>query len=82
MGLRNAVIDTVFAGEKDPLAHIIKRTKGTAVSPDGVITAKEGILLVMDYNGNDADDDVYINTDGSTAWTLLYDASVRGHLYA
>ena len=81
MGLRNAVIDTVFAGNKDPLSNIIKGTKGSATSPNGVTTAVEGALLVMDYNGDDADDDVYINTDGSTAWTLIYDASARGHLY-
>ncbi|KKN42498.1 hypothetical protein LCGC14_0712590 [marine sediment metagenome] len=81
MSLRRQVINTVFVGETDPLTNIIKRTKGTAVSPDGVVKAVEGTFLVMDYNGNDADDDVYINTDGSTAWTLIYDASVRGHLY-
>lgn len=81
MGLRNAVIDTVFGGQKDPLANIIKRTKGSSVSPNAVITAPIGTFCVMDFNGDDTDDDVYINTDGATAWTLIYDASTTGHLY-
>lgn len=80
MSLRRQVIDTLFGGNRDPLTRIIKRT-GTAVSPDTVVTAPRGTFLCMDYNGNDVDDDIYINTDGATAWTLIYDASTRGHLY-
>jgi hypothetical protein len=85
MGLRRQVIDTVFGGNRDPLAHIIKRTKGTDVSPDGVITAPRGTLCCMDYSGDAADDDIYLNTSttasGGTTWTLIYDASTQGHLY-
>ena len=84
MSLRRQVIDTLFNGQSDPLAHVIKRTKGTAVSPDGVVTAPFGTLLVMDYNGNDADGDVYYNVTAAKAigssWTLCYDASVLGHV--
>ncbi|KKN42499.1 hypothetical protein LCGC14_0712600 [marine sediment metagenome] len=80
MGLRNAVVDTVFAGQKDPLANIIIRDESTAVGPNGVVTAPEGTFCVQRYNGDAADDDVYINTDGSTTWVKIYDASVRGHV--
>jgi hypothetical protein len=86
MGLRRQVIDTLFGGNRDPLAHIIKRTKGTDVSPHGVVAAPIGTFCCMDYSGNAADDDIYLctigsATAGSTTWVLVYDASDRGHLY-
>jgi hypothetical protein len=82
MSLRRQVIDTLFGGNRDPLTRIIPGTKGSATSPNGVTTAPIGTFYCMDYSGNAADDDIYINTDGATAWTLIYDASARGHLYA
>ena len=71
MGLRGSLIATAFAGYADPLSRIVTRV-ATAVSPDTVITAPKGTFLIMDYNGNAVDKDVYINTDGSTAWTLIH----------
>ena len=80
MSLRRQVIDTLFGGNRDPLTRIVQRT-GTAVSPNTVVTAPIGTFLCMDYNGDDADDDIYINTNGTTGWSLVYDASSKGHLY-
>jgi len=79
MGLRSHLVNTLFGGNKDPLSRILKRS-GTAVSPDTVVTAPIGTFIVMDYYGNAADNDIYINTDGSTAWSLVYDASSRGYI--
>lgn len=82
MGLRSQVIDTLFKGNRDPLSNIICNVKGTATSPDGVVTAVRGTFFCMVNCGTAADDDdVYINTDGATAWTKIYDASTTGHLY-
>ena len=86
MSLRRQVIDTLFGGNRDPLTRIVKRTAGTDVSPSGVVAAPRGSFCVMDYNGNDCDDDIYLCTIGSdvgasTTWVLVYDASARGHLY-
>lgn len=81
MGLRTAVIDTLFGGRADPLATILKKTKGSSTSPNGITTAPIGTFMVMDYNGDNSDDDVYMNTDGSTAWALVYNAVTQGHLY-
>ena len=71
MSLRGQLFATAFAGHKDPFTRIVQRI-GTAVSPDTVVTAPKGTFLVMDYNGNAVDKDVYINTDGVTAWTLIH----------
>ena len=80
MSLRRQLIDTLFGGNRDPLTRIIKQT-GSDVSPNGVTTAPIGTFLCMDYNGDACDDDIYINTNGTTGWSLVYDASARGHLY-
>jgi len=85
MSLRRQVIDTVFGGHKDPLTRIISQV-GDATSPDGVVVAPIGTFLVIDYNGDASDDDIYINTNGnavaaSATWSLIYDASTMGHLY-
>ena len=71
MGLQRRLIETAFAGCADPLSRILLRS-ATAVSPDGVVTAPKGTFLIMDYYGNAVDKDVYINTDGSTAWTIIH----------
>ena len=81
MSLRRQIIDTIFKGRENVLKDIITRA-GTDVSPNGVVTAPLGTFLIMDYNGNAVDDDVYINTNGTTGWSLIYDASALGHLYA
>jgi len=83
MGKKTQLIDTLFGGNQDPLANIIHNVAGIATSPNGVVTAPIGTFFVMTSSGTAAsDDDVYINTDGASAWTLIYDASSRGHLYA
>lgn len=71
MSLRGQLIETCFAGQSDPFTRIITKVD-SAVSPDGVESAPKGTFLIMDYNGNAVDKDVYINTDGSTAWTLIH----------
>ena len=71
MGLRRRLFDTCFAGCHDPFSRIVVRS-ATAVSPNGVVTAPKGTFLIMDYYGNAVDKDVYINTDASTAWTLIH----------
>lgn len=81
MSARSQLINTLFGGNQDPLARILHNTKGTATSPNGVVTAPIGTFYVMVSSGTAAsDDDVYINTDGSTAWSLVYDASAIGHI--
>ena len=79
MGLRSTLVNTLFGGNKDPLSRILKQTD-SATSPNGVITAPIGTFFIIDYNGNAADNDIYINTDGSTAWSLVYDASAIGYI--
>jgi hypothetical protein len=82
MGLQTQLIDTLFGGNRNPLSNILYNTAGDATSPNGVVTAPIGTFFVMVSSGTAAsDDDVYINTDGATAWTLIYDASARGHIY-
>ena len=44
-----------------------------ATSPNGVVTAPKGTHLIIDYYGNAAHNDVYFNTDGTTAWSLVHD---------
>ena len=74
MSNRGKVCDLLFGGHKDPLTRIILQVD-SATSPNGVITAEEGTFLLVDYHGNDADDDIYINTDGSTTWRHIHDGS-------
>ena len=81
MSLRRQVIDTLFGGNRDPLTRIITQV-GDATSPNGVTTAPIGTFLCIDFNGDAGDDDIYINTNGTTGWSLVYDASARGYLYA
>lgn len=71
MSIRGDILEHAFHGQQDPFAHCLKRSS-TAVSPDTVVTAPKGTLLIMDYNGNAVDKDCYINTDGVTAWTLIH----------
>ena len=79
MGLRDAITETLFGGNKDPLASIIKGTKGSSTTPEANITAPKGTFYIIDYQGDDTDYDIYINDDGGTSWELIYDASVLGH---
>ena len=71
MSLRGQLMATCFAGFKDPFTRIVTKVD-SAVSPNGVETASKGTFLLMDYNGNAVDKDVYINTDGTSAWTLIH----------
>jgi len=80
MSLRRQVIDTLFGGNRDPLTRIVKRAGGSG-TPNASLTAPIGTFCCIDYNGQVTDDDIYINTDGATAWSLVYDASEKGHLY-
>ena len=70
MSVRQTVIDGVFGGCKDPLTRIDVQVDD-ATSPNGVVTAPKGTFLYIDYYGDDSDGDVFINTDGSTAWTQI-----------
>lgn len=82
MGLRSQVIDTLFRGNRDPLSNIIHNVKDDATSPDAQVKATMGTFFCMVDSGTAADDDdIYINTDGDTAWTKIFDASSRHHLY-
>lgn len=78
MGARQAVIDTLFRGNSDPLNNIIVGASGD-VTPEAGITAPKGTLFLVVYQGNAADYDVYINENGATTWSLIYDASTYGH---
>jgi len=71
MGLREQLITHVFAGNNDPFSTIITQVD-SATSPNGVTTAPQGTFLIIDYDGDNSDKDVYINTDGSTAWTQIH----------
>jgi len=81
MGLRSQVIDTVFKGNADPLSNILHNTKGVATDPQTlVLVAPRGTFFCMVNCGTaDDDDDVYINTDGASAWTKIYDGGTSGH---
>jgi hypothetical protein len=82
MGKMTQVIDTLFKGNRNPFNRIMTNTPGVATSPNGVKTAPKGTLFVMTSSGTaESDDDIYINMDGSTTWTLIYDASTYGHIY-
>lgn len=70
MSIRGDVIRYMFEGNADPLANCIARYD-TAVSPEAVVTALKGTLLIMIYDGNAVDKDVYINDDGATSWVLI-----------
>ena len=70
MSLKGKLIETVFAGNNDPFTNIMLQ-EDSATSPNGVVTAPKGTFLYIDYTGDDSDGDVYINTDGSTAWTQI-----------
>ena len=70
MSLRKRLIDDVFGGHEDPLTRIMLQ-ENSATSPNTVITAPKGTFLYIDYTGNNSDGDVYINTNGVTAWTQI-----------
>ncbi len=71
MSIRGSVIHYMYAGNNDPLASCLAQVD-SAVSPDGAVDGKQGTPLIIDYNGNAVDKDVWINTDGSTAWTQIH----------
>ena len=71
MSIKGDIIEHCYIGKPDFLNNSLKQTD-SATSPNGVITAPKGTHFMIDYNGNAADKDVYINTDGSTAWTLIH----------
>lgn len=79
MGLRSHIINTLFGGHRDPLSRILLQT-GDGTSPSGVTTAPVGTFLLIDYHGDATDNDVYINTSGTTTWALVYDASSLGYI--
>lgn len=71
MSKRGDIIRHVFAGQQDPLSKIMVQT-GDDTSPNGAISAPQGTFFLVDYPNDNADKDVYINTDGSTAWTQIH----------
>jgi len=70
MSIQGKLIETVFGGNADPFNNI-KVQVGDGTSPNGVITSPKGTFLYVDYPGNDTDGDVYLNTNGGTAWTQI-----------
>ena len=82
MGLRDSVIETLFGGQKDPLANIIKGAKGVATDPDALaLSAPKGTLWICDFEGDVTDYDIWINTgvtDDST-WDQIYNSDTQGH---
>ncbi len=66
------LIRYMFAGFDDPLTRIVRQST-SATTPNGNVSAPQGSFLIMDYSGNAVDHDVWINTDGSTAWTQIHD---------
>jgi hypothetical protein len=70
MSAKNEIQLHVFGGEHNPLKNIIVQDDD-ATSPDGVVTAPKGYFLYVQYPDDDSDGDVYLNTDGSTAWTQI-----------
>ena len=80
MGLRDSVIDTLFGGQRDPLANIIKGAKGVATDPATlVLTAPKGTLWICDYEGDVTDYDIWINTTGAALWLQIYNSDTQGH---
>jgi hypothetical protein len=79
MSVRQSIIDTLFQGRQNPLDTALVQLDN-ATSPNGVVTAPIGTFLQIAYQGNAADYDVYINTNGTTSWSLVYDASTLGHV--
>ncbi len=73
MSLRGEILKNVFAGAGTAWRDIILQ-EDDATSPNGVVTAPQGTWLVVHYASDNSDGDVYFNTDGSTAWTQLYNA--------
>ncbi len=70
MGHIKWLIDNVFGGNSSPFKNIILQ-EDDATSPNTVITAPKGCFLIVHYNSDNSDGDVYINTDASTAWTQI-----------
>jgi hypothetical protein len=73
MTLRGEILKTVFAGAGSPWRDILLQLDD-GTSPNGVTTAPQGTWLVVHYNGDNSDGDVYLNTDGSTTWVQVYNA--------
>jgi len=71
---RKFITDAMFGGApgRDPLNRGLVQL-GSATSPNTVVTAKKGTLLAMHFVGNAVHKDVYVNTDGVTAWLLVHD---------
>lgn len=73
MGLQGYIVEKVFEGRR-VFDHILLQ-EDDATSPDGVVSALKGSFLIIHYPGDATDGDIWLNTDGSTSWTQLYDAS-------
>lgn len=70
MSAKLDLINYMFEGNADPLSNILVQD-GDGTSPNGVTTAPKGTFLLINYPGDATDKDVYINTDGSSAWTII-----------
>lgn len=66
LGLRAKIIKTAFSGQHDFL-NMITTYAGT---PNSALTAAFQGQLCLDTTDGD---DVYMNTDGATTWTKVYD---------
>lgn len=71
---RKYVMDAMFGGSpgQDPLNRCLAQL-GSGTSPNGVVTAKKGTLLVVVYAGDVTNKDVYVNTNGTTGWLIVHD---------
>lgn len=73
MSLSGEIKKNIFAGYA-PFSRVDVQVDSTT-HPNGVVTALKGTILIMDYDGHAIDGDVFMNTDGATAWVGLHDAS-------
>lgn len=68
---RKFVQDAMFGSTTNVLDNIIIQ-KDDATSPDGVVQAPKGAILAIHYSGDASNKDVFVNTDGATAWTQIH----------
>ena len=75
MSVKTDVINNVFGGNNDPFTNIILQ-EDSATDPDSAaLTGVKGTFLVMVYDGNAVDQDIWLNTGtiDRTTWTQIHD---------
>lgn len=74
MSVRADVIEDIFGGNNDPFKNIIVQ-EDDATDPDtAILEAPKGTFLVMVYQGNAVDQDIWLNTGTAdrTTWTQIH----------